>query len=199
MDGIPKIYGLVLAGGKSTRMGSDKGRLNYRDRPQQEYLHGLLKELCEEVYLSIREEQRKDIPETLKTLVDEDRYRGPFNGILTAHGRYPEVAWLVLACDLPLMNLESLRELVGHRNPDKWATSLATRESGLPEPMATLWEPQGLQGAVEYLRDSESTCPRKFLINSDIALLHPHSDEVLYNANSLADFEYAKRRLNHGS
>jgi len=199
MDEIPIIYGLVLVGGKSARMGSDKGQLDYRGRPQQQYLHDLLKELCGEVFLSIREEQREEVPKALKALVDENRYRGPFNGILTAHGRYPQVAWLVLACDLPLMDLESLRRLVEHRNHNKWATSLASRESGLPEPMATLWEPRGLQGAVEHLKSSESSCPRKFLINSDIELLHPHSDEVLYNANSLEDYEYAKKKLAHGS
>ncbi|MFT5737968.1 MAG: molybdopterin-guanine dinucleotide biosynthesis protein A, partial [Maribacter sp.] len=33
-----KIYGLVLAGGKSTRMGVDKGLITYHGLPQRDYL-----------------------------------------------------------------------------------------------------------------------------------------------------------------
>ena len=199
MNNVPKIYGLVLAGGKSSRMGSDKGQLRYHGMAQREYLYQLLSGFCGEVYLSVRGDQQGQGPQGSGTVVDGDRYRGPFNGILSAHAQHPEVAWLVLACDLPLIDGAGLQMLLDQREPGKWATSLATRETGLPEPMATLWEPRGLQGAMEYLKTAESSCPRKFLINSDIALVHPKTDEVLFNANSLEDYQYAKSKLAHGS
>src|SRR5690606_38941312 len=198
MDNISRIYGLVLAGGKSSRMGSDKGLLRYHGTDQREHLYQLLSGFCEKVFLSVRGDQEEQAPKGLGTVIDLGLYRGPFNGILSAHARYPEVAWLVLACDLPLIDGASLQLLLDHRDPGKWATSLATRESGLPEPMASLWEPQGLQGAMEYLKSAESSCPRKFLINSQIALVHPKTDEALFNANSLEDFAYVKSRLAHG-
>lgn len=191
----PKLYGLVLAGGKSTRMGSDKGWLTYHDVPQQEYLYTLLEEICEDVFLSIRKEQLPDIPDSFKTITDNNEHRGPFNGILSAHALYPEAAWLVLACDLPLIDGKTLQLLVDKRNPDKWATSFATQESGLPEPLATIWEPSGLREAKEYLKTAESSCPRKFLINSEIELVYPAHDEVLYNANSLSDYKFVKSKL----
>jgi len=131
--------------------------------------------------------------------VDLDHYRGPFNGILTAHALYPEAAWLVLACDLPLIDRESLLGLLEQRDPGSWATSFATRKSGLPEPMATLWEPRGLKGAVEYLATAKSSCPRKFLLNAPIKLVHPKSDRVLFNANSPEDFVYIKAMLFYGA
>jgi len=199
MDDVPNIYGLVLAGGKSNRMGSDKGRLHYHGMEQREHLHQLLGGFCGKVYLSVRGDQREQAPEGMGTVVDKDFHRGPFNGILSAHARHPQVAWLVLACDLPLIDGASLQRLLDHRQPLKWATSLATRESGLPEPMATLWEPRGLQGALEYLKTAESSCPRKFLINSDVALVHPERDEVLFNANSPEDYRFVKNKLAHGA
>lgn len=192
---IPILNGLVLAGGKSTRMGSDKGWLTYHDVPQQEYLYSLLEKICANVYLSIREEQRFDIPDGFKTITDNNEHRGPFNGILSAHALHSEAAWLVLACDLPLIDGKTLELLVDKRNPDKWATSFATQESGLPEPLATIWEPSGLREAKEYLKTAESSCPRKFLINSEIELVYPAHDEVLYNANSLSDYEFVKSKL----
>lgn len=191
----PTLFGLVLAGGKSTRMGSDKGWLTYHDAPQQEYLYALLEEICEDVFLSIRKEQLPDIPDGFKTITDNNEHRGPFNGILSAHALHPEAAWLVLACDLPLIDGKTLQLLVDKRNPDKSATSFATQESGLPEPLATIWEPRGLREAKEYLKTAESSCPRKFLINSDIELAHPKHDELLYNANSLSDYEFVKSKL----
>ncbi|MDC6364667.1 MULTISPECIES: NTP transferase domain-containing protein [Flavobacteriaceae] len=194
-NNIPKLYGLVLAGGKSTRMGSDKGLLTYHGVPQQEYLYQLLDGLCDVVFLSVREEQKVTIPEHYKTIDDRNEYRGPFNGILSAHAEFPDVAWLVLACDLPLLDQKTLTQMVSERNPTKLATSFATQETKLPEPLVTIWEPEGLKSAIVHLKSTESSCPRKFLINSDIALIFPEQDEVLYNANSVGDYEYAKSKI----
>ncbi len=191
----PKLYGLVLAGGKSTRMGSDKGLLNYHGEPQQEYLYKLLEQVCDKVFLSMRQDQQEFIPKGFNVIADQNIYRGPYNGILSAHDKHPNVAWLVLACDLPLLDLESIQKLVANRNPKVLATSYATEESGLPEPLITIWEPEGLKESIEHLGTTESTCPRKFLINSDIQLAVPEHDHVLYNANSLADYEFAKSKL----
>jgi molybdopterin-guanine dinucleotide biosynthesis protein A len=195
MSSTPQLYGLVLAGGKSTRMGSDKGLLTYHDVPQQEYLYQLLGELCDDVFLSIRDEQTNTIPAGFKTIIDQNEYRGPFNGILSAHKAYPDVAWLVLACDLPLIDLETLKHLVENRNPKQGATSFATKESKLPEPLITIWEPSGLQEAIQHMQTAESSCPRKFLINSDTKLVFPERDEALYNANYIEDYKYAKSKI----
>ncbi|MEX0314738.1 MAG: NTP transferase domain-containing protein [Allomuricauda sp.] len=189
---VPKLYGLVLAGGKSTRMGSDKGLLKYHSVPQQEYLYNLISQVCDAAYLSIRKDQENDEVTRFNVIADQNEYRGPFNGMLSAHKAHPEAAWLVLACDLPLMDLSSLEKLVQNRDPEKLATSYATKKTGLPEPLITIWEPKGLKTAMSYLESAESSCPRKFLINSDIKLANPEKDEVLYNANSLADYEFAK-------
>lgn len=195
MASTPQLYGLVLAGGKSTRMGSDKGLLTYHDVPQQEYLYHLLGELCDNVFLSIRDEQSTSIPNGFKTIIDKNEYRGPFNGILSAHKAYPDVAWLVLACDLPLIDLETLKYLMENRDPKQGATSFATKESKLPEPLITIWEPSGLQEAIQHMQTAESSCPRKFLINSDTKLVFPERDEVLYNANNVEDYKYAKSKI----
>ena len=192
---IPKLYGLVLAGGKSTRMGSDKGLLEYHSVPHQEHLYKLLDKVCDKVYLSMRKEQEGDLADGFDVIADQNEYRGPFNGILSAHKAHPDVAWLVLACDLPLMDLPSLKQLVENRDSKKLATSFATKESGLPEPLVTIWEPTGLIEAISHLKTTDSSCPRKFLINSEIALVFPEQDEILYNANSLEDYEYVKSKI----
>lgn len=190
-----KLYGLVLAGGKSTRMGTDKGMIDYHGIPQQEYLYQLLEKVCDKVFLSVRPDQQETLAPKFDVIVDQNIYRGPFNGILSAHAKYLDVAWLVLACDLPLLDSEAISSLVNSRNATKSATSFATLESGLPEPLITIWEPQGLGDAIAHLKTTDSSCPRKFLINSDTQLVYPKRDEVLYNANSLEDYEFAKSKI----
>jgi len=177
-------------------MGTDKALINYHGRPQQELLFDLAQEFCDHTFISLREDQRDDLPEKYKVILDQNEYRGPLNGILSAHKKYPEAAWLVIACDLPLLNKETLHLLVKGRDANKDATALATRASGLPEPLASIWEPKGLQHVKEYLINATSSCPRKFLLNTETHLIFPENDGVLANANSMEDYRRIKEALN---
>lgn len=194
-NNITKLYGLVLSGGKSTRMGSDKGLIDYHGIPQREYIYQTLNELCDNTFLSIRKDQKNELDTSYDYIEDQNEFRGPLNGILSGHKKYPEVAWLVVACDLPLLDKKTLEELILKRDATKIATSYATQESKLPEPLISIWEPIGLKNAITYMNSAKSSCPRKFLINSDIKLIYPKQDDILYNANSIAEFEYAKNKI----
>ena len=183
-----KIYGLVLAGGKSRRMGKDKAQLSYHGVPHSHHLYNLLQGICDEVFLSIREDQITQYENGFNLIVDQDEFRGPFNGLLSAHNKFKNVAWLVVACDLPLVDKASLKKLIDQRNSDGAATAFATSKSGLPEPLIAIWESATLEEAKSYLEQSESSCPRKYLINSDTKLIHPDDDKVLLNANVEEDY-----------
>ena len=190
-----KLYGLVLSGGKSTRMGEDKGLIHYHGRPQREHLYRLLAEVCDRTFLSVRSDQLNEIPEHFETIIDKDLYKGPYNGLLSAYIAYPEVAWLVLACDLPLLDKEALLELIDSRDGGKIASAFANVENPLPEPLCAIWEPEALKRSTTYLEAGNGTCPRKFLINADVHLVFPKRKEVLLNANSRSDYEAAVLKL----
>src|SRR5690606_24977578 len=184
-----KLYGLVLTGGKSTRMGVDKGLIQDHSLQQRDYIYQLLKPLCHTTFMSIRKEQVCEFDGNYDLIIDQDEYRGPYNGILSAYQYAPQASWLVLACDLPLIDKKALEFLIAERDPNKMATAYASRHSGLPEPLCAIWEPSGLEQSKEYLKAGNGTCPRKFLINSEIKLVHPYDDEVLLNANYKEDYE----------
>ena len=195
MTSIAKLYGLVLSGGKSTRMGTDKGLIEYHGVPQREYLYNLLSQVCEDTFISLREDQEAELPEAMKTIVDLNEFKGPYNGLLSAHKKYPDVAWLVLACDLPLMDLDALKKLISQRDSAKVATAFALKENPLPEPLCAIWEPQALQQSIAYLESGSGTCPRKYLINHDTKLVFPECENVLLNANSEEDYKEALKKL----
>lgn len=190
-----KLIGLVLAGGHSTRMGVDKGLMSYHGKPQRLFLRDELKPFCDEVFLSIRKDQEDELDKDIPRVIDENTYKGPFNGLLSAHHAYPEAALFVIACDLPLMSSAELKYLYTHRNTESVATAFATRESGLPEPLAAIWEPAGLRAAERYLETAKSSCPRKFLIHSHTTLVTPKDDLWVANANAPSDYKAIQDKI----
>lgn len=190
-----KLYGLVLSGGKSTRMGADKGLIAYHGMPQREYLYHILEKVCNKSFLSIRSEQRQEIQSGFDTIIDEDIFKGPFNGLLSAHKTHPEAAWFVLACDLPLITKNAVKELITARDTDSFATAFALKENPLPEPLCAIWEPKGLAEAIPYLDRGAGSCPRKFLINNKTKLVFPKNPNVLMNANSEEEYKEALTKL----
>lgn len=118
------LHGLVLAGGRSARMGDDKALIAYRGRPQAEYLFDLLRPHCAAVHLSCRSDQAQ-LPGYvgLPRLVDAYADLGPLAGILTALESRPGAAWLVAACDLPYLDAAAVAALVAGRDPAALATA----------------------------------------------------------------------------
>ena len=181
----PVLNGLVLAGGKSVRMGKDKGAIEYHGKPQREYMADLLNEICEKTYLSVRPNQGVDSD----YLLLEDKYLGlgPFGAILTAFQTDPNSAWLVVACDLPFLDQKALEFLKENRATSKIATAFHNPETDFPDPLITIWEPKSYSILLNFLAQGYS-CPRKALINSDIHTLN-YDAKILMNVNDSATFD----------
>jgi molybdopterin-guanine dinucleotide biosynthesis protein A len=177
------LYGLVLAGGRSTRMNTDKAALDYHGRPQARHVFDLLDPFCEKVFVSSRAGQADEpalrgLPQIHDTFLD----MGPMGGILSAMRVHPQAAWLVLACDLPLMDGPTLEGLLHRRNPFKLATAFVGSRGSLPEPLCAVYEPKSVFRMMHFLAQG-LTCPRKVLLNSDTELVEPANPTALVNAN----------------
>ncbi len=185
----PELYGLVLAGGRSTRMGRDKALLVYRDKPQVEVVRDLLSGFCRAVFISCRPDQ-VGLPEP--RLVDRYDNIGPLSGILTAMDAHPDKAWLIVACDLPFLDRATLEFLTAHRDAKKPATAYRGRIDGLPEPLCAIYEPAMRARLHHFVREG-ITCPRKALIRSDTHLLDLPDPLALENANRPEEAERARQ------
>ena len=193
----PELYGLVLAGGKSQRMGEDKGTINYHGKAQREYMAEQLNEFCSQTYISCSSINGFDPPSNFELLSDKLIGLGPFGAILSAFQFDPNKAWLVVACDLPLLDRPTLTQLVQHRNPSKIATTFNSPINEFPEPLITIWEPKSYQHLLLFLNQGYS-CPRKVLINSEIELLTAKSPEALKNVNTPEERQEVRRVLEKG-
>ena len=191
---IPKLNGLVLAGGKSQRMGNPKDKINWHGKEQRYYAADLLTPFCDEVFISCRQDQLENFDPNYNALTDTFLNMGPFGGILSALRSQRDKAWLVVACDLPLLDKNSLEFLIQSRNPEKAATTYESPFDGLPEPLITIWEPKSYPLLLNFL-GSGITCPRKVLINSDTLILKPGNPDSLMNVNTPEDREKAQEIL----
>jgi molybdopterin-guanine dinucleotide biosynthesis protein A len=191
------LRGLVLAGGLSQRMQTDKGRLRYgsQGREQREVAADLLASVCQDVFVSCRAEQAAELPASLQPLPDRFVGLGPLGGILSALQFDPNAAWLVLACDLPFLTADTLRQLVAGRQPSRLATAFRSPNNEFPEPLITIFEPRAYPELLRFLGLGYS-CPRKMLINSDVEILPAPSNDALRNVNTPAEREAAQNELN---
>lgn len=120
-----EVWGLVLAGGLSSRLGRDKALLPYQGRTLVERAVVLLSRVCSHVAVSSRR-----MLSGLSVLLDATERVGPMGGILTALEAWQRPV-LVLACDMPHMEEETLQRL------------LAARDGRPPHALMTVWARYG--------------------------------------------------------
>lgn len=193
------LFGLVLAGGASTRMHSDKAVLNYHGQPQLRWAFDLLSRCCDASFVSVRPDQRDDPARAaFPQMVDRAPGQGPIAGISAALSAQPKAAWLVLACDLPFVTERTLQHLIARRDSCKVATAYRSSHDGLPEPLCAIWEPHAREPVLAYMATGK-TCPRKFLINSDVALLDLPDERALDNVNTADELASARAALDRAT
>jgi molybdopterin-guanine dinucleotide biosynthesis protein A len=182
------IFGLVLAGGRSTRMQRDKAALTYRGRTQLEWAVSLLQPHAERVFVSVRPDQTDEPTRArFEQIVDSAQNLGPIAGIMAAQAKYPHAAWLVLACDLPFLDGGTLTNLIGARQPKCLATAYRSSHDGLPEPLCAIYEPGSREPLIAHVA-SGKICPRKFLINADVELIDEPNPQALDNVNTPEEY-----------
>lgn len=190
----PVLNGLVLAGGKSLRMGQDKSAMQWHGKEQRYFMADLLEQFCNEVFISCRPEQEMEREEKYKLLPDTFTDLGPYGAILSAFREQPDAAWLVVACDLPLLDETTLQQLTKHRNSSTVATTYQSPHDGFPEPLITIWEPKSYPELLAFLAQGY-TCPRKVLLNSAVTLLQPLDPDALLNVNTPDEMEQVQQLL----
>lgn len=183
---ISALNGLVLAGGKSIRMGVDKSKIYWHGKEQSLYVADMLQKFCNEVYISCRNGQEETINEKYKTIADTFIGIGPMGGLLSAFCKAPDSAWLVVACDLPLVDEQLITHLISKRNISCIASAYQSNENEMPEPLIAIWEPKAYPVLLQFLSQG-ITCPRKVLMNNEINLVQTEHPEKLTNVNTEAD------------
>lgn len=187
------LYGLVLTGGHSRRMGRDKALLIYhRGQPHAQYLYELLESYCERVFLSARPGQWQGTPlAALPTLEDALPSEGPLSGLLTAFQAYPQVNWLVVACDLPYVNAENLAPLIRQYREDVVATCYRHPQAHFPEALCAIYTPQA-RTILEQAYQGGERCPVRILAQAPCHVIDPPDARTTTNINTPEEYAHVQ-------
>ncbi|AQG82408.1 molybdenum cofactor biosynthesis protein MoaC [Spirosoma montaniterrae] len=164
-------------------MGRDKSQLVYHAKPQRDHLTDLLRPYCKRVFWSVNAQQAAELNGTTQPyIVDAFDWPGPLNGILSAFRYDSAGAWLVVACDLPLLTTRSLDALVQNRDPTKLATVFYDTDGRQPDPLLGIYEPAFAPVALEAVAQN-CFSPRQLLMQHPTRLLIAPDLRELTNVN----------------
>lgn len=191
MNKKPKgFYGLVLAGGKSERMKTDKALLNYHGKAQYVYCYELLMKFCDQAFLSLKENQMNVYDcEKYKVIFDDSRYDGigPLGGVVSAMEAYPNNRWIILACDLPNVSEAVIQELIV-RGSGALGTAYRSAYDQLPEPLCAVYN-RDYYPVLKKSVEEKKYCLRKIMIDHNVELIPLVNQNAMDNINLLDEYE----------
>ncbi|MCK6371951.1 MAG: NTP transferase domain-containing protein [Gammaproteobacteria bacterium] len=192
--GQAPLRGLVLAGGRSDRLGRDKAALAISGMSLLERAVTLLSAAVDDVMVSVRPDQRADhVRRRFRLVLDDDERIGPAAGVLAAHRLDPRSAWLVLACDMPRVSAAHLQALVAARRPDRGGTAYRSITDDRPEPLCAIFEPATLTALREAVDAGHGSSLRDLLLRVHPVLLDAPGRDALGSINTTEDLENLTR------
>lgn len=115
---IPEIKteAFVLAGGKSSRMGKDKGMVLLKGKPMVSYILETLKETGIPVNIIANDPAYRTFE--VPVYADVVAEKGPMGGLLTAFENTKADVVLLVSCDMPFLNHEAVNQLLKMADQD---------------------------------------------------------------------------------
>lgn len=180
---LTPLFGLVLTGGASARMGRDKATIAYHATPQWQRVAELLRMCGADPHWSCTAQQADAWSLGDRAILDAVPGHGPASGLHAAFSRNNDVAWLVIGCDYPWLDAQDLQRLVDARANHVEAISYRNPVTQEMEPMIALWEPAAQQ---HFLRafDRGEYSARHSLRTCALRLLDPRTPQALENRNA---------------
>lgn len=167
-----KTFGLVLCGGKSTRMGVDKALIDYHGISQYKWAAKLLAGFCDTIYFSVSKALANQIEGPI--IIDKELDQGPLGGIQSAFEFNAEVNWLVMPCDMPELQLSEIELLVESKK------ACCFEIEGRVNPLLAYW-PKELIESVQQAYVNGMRSPKHLVDQLDFKYLKP--THVAYHKN----------------
>ena len=177
------MIGLILCGGQSSRMGSDKGLLKLEAHTWAQTAVDKLAELNIPVKLSVNAMQFPHYSTVfpaadLITDTDALNIRGPLLGLLSAHLRFPTETIFVLACDMPLMETTILKELLNTYRQHSESNAFVFTGNNEPEPLCGIYTANALAHTLQLYHSGQLTKhSMKFMLYHTNAFMLPIREE----------------------
>ncbi|MEO6287180.1 MAG: molybdenum cofactor guanylyltransferase [Dyadobacter sp.] len=189
------LYGLVICGGSSARMGTDKSALVYYDKPQHDHVHDLLALFCEKVIISCNKEQYISLKTSNEKIADLAEYsgHGPISGLLTAFHAFPEHHFLVAGCDYPFLNKKELELFLTKTKRDSAAAAFYNQDDKY-EPLLAWYSKEAGPLLKQHFNQNEFSL-QHFLKKHNAERYVPQSEKVVTSVDTPEEFRRVKAIL----
>jgi molybdopterin-guanine dinucleotide biosynthesis protein A len=192
------ITGIILCGGKSSRMQTNKALLKLGNKTVIEIVAAKLKSIFDDVLISANDSKEYDF---LKLSVVNDVFisKGPLSGIHSALKYSSTEKNFIISCDLPLISLELIKYLINF-NSDK--SILLPKSNRRIQQLCGIYsksvideienifklseEDKNIKGSVYELLERASI---EFI---DVDVLNFYDKNIFLNMNSLEDYKSIK-------
>jgi molybdopterin-guanine dinucleotide biosynthesis protein A len=141
------LLGVVLAGGKSSRMGEDKGLIEFKGRPLMEYALDLLQPLSDEIVISANHPEYSRFG--YQTIPDIIQGIGPLGGMFSVMDRLKAVSYFFISCDQPYVNSELGKLLL--QNRENAEIIVPVHSNGKVEPLYGVYSFTVLQTIIKHI------------------------------------------------
>lgn len=151
---MEKLIGVVLCGGESKRMGSDKGLMEKDGKRWATLVADKLGALNLPVVISINEQQSEQYGKIFRSeqlVVDNVDINGPLKGLLSVYSQYPSQDILLMACDLVDMDMDTLQHLANEYAKNTEFDFYAYQHE-FAEPFAAIYTSAGLNPLLDKAR-----------------------------------------------
>lgn len=191
-----ELYGLVVCGGQSTRMGTDKSLIDYHGKAQRYYVYEMLEWICEKVFISCNSTQTGSIIASYASLTDLPQYEntGPMAALLTAFDHYPDHDFLVAGCDYPYITTKDLKEFVRSVDHEKVASAFYNDERSMYEPLLG-WYSQKAKHEIRRMFSDNEYSLQHFLKENDAGKYQPAKPKNVVSVDTPEDCQLAKASI----
>jgi molybdopterin-guanine dinucleotide biosynthesis protein A len=166
------MLGVILCGGQSLRMGSDKGLLTFHDKLWAEIAYDKLSSLNFPVKLSVNPAQLQDYSNHFlreQLIVDHPSLviKGPLLGVLSAHLLAPAEDLFLLACDMLLVKKRLIKQLLDSMLSDDTFDAYIFTRAGQQEPLCGIYRSGALKRTMDGLLSQGIAKPSmKFMLSN---------------------------------
>lgn len=186
------ITGIVLAGGKSLRMGKDKGRIELAGKPLVSYAIEVLKPLCDTILISSNSEDYESFGYPVQKDIISDC--GPMGGIYSSLLHSSSHLNLVLSCDMPLVSSDLIKYIID--NLDDRKISIPVHGEIFLEPLCACYPFEMIPYIEKFIEEKnlklidliEAAPSKKIRLDSRLQFYHP---DLFLNINRPGDLEKA--------
>jgi molybdopterin-guanine dinucleotide biosynthesis protein A len=192
------VEGFILVGGRSSRMGTDKSRLQFGRQTSVERIAAELRTVTSGI--SLVGPGSAGFDPDLRIVPDTHQQWGALGGIHAALGACVSAWALIVACDLPFVTRDLCQRLLALSLSEPPDAVVPIQPDGRPQPLCALYRREPCRLEAEKLIAGGEHTPRALLANVKTRWVRseelsdlPGAENFFFNMNTPEDYERAKQ------